>query len=53
MSPIDEVAEAVVKLATTPEDMVIFHPFNSYKIEIKTIFDAIREIGHTDRKSVV
>lgn len=47
MSPIDEVAEAVVKLATTPEDMIIFHPFNSYKIEIKTIFDAIREIGHT------
>lgn len=40
-SPIDEVADAVLRLATTPKECVIFHPTNPHK---QLIGDVLREI---------
>ncbi|MCQ2347190.1 MAG: amino acid adenylation domain-containing protein [Paludibacteraceae bacterium] len=41
-SPIDEVADAVLRLATTPKACVIFHPTNPHK---QLIGDVLREMN--------
>lgn len=40
-SPIDEVADAVLRLATTPKECIVFHPTNPHK---QLIGDVLREI---------
>lgn len=40
-SPIDEVADAVLRLATTPKECVIFHPTNPHR---QLIGDVLREM---------
>ena len=60
MSPIDETAEAVVKLASTPDNMIIFHPFNAYHFKVKEMLNAmnktklsIKYVSEADFKSIV
>lgn len=60
MSPIDETAEAVVRLASTPDEMVIFHPFNAYHFKVKEILNAmnktklsIKYVSEADFESIV
>lgn len=43
-SPIDEVAEAILLLATTPKECCVFHPFNDHMVKLG---DVIREIANT------
>ena len=43
-SPIDEVAQAVLLLATTPKECVIFHPFNDHMVKLG---DVIQEMANT------
>ena len=43
-SPIDEVARAVVLLATAPKECVIFHPFNNHMM---LLGDVIQEMAKT------
>lgn len=45
MSPIDRVAEAIVLLAGTPDDMVIFHPFNTYQLDIGAVLGTMNQYG--------
>ena len=49
-SPIDEVARAVLLLATTPKECTVFHPFNNH---LQLLGDVVREMaitlgGHID-----
>ncbi|WP_183147904.1 non-ribosomal peptide synthetase [Chryseobacterium nematophagum] len=46
VSPIDRVAEAVAVLATTPEKMIVFHPYNNYKINMAVIVKAFNDYGY-------
>ena len=43
-SPIDEVAHAVLLLATTPRQCVVFHPFNDHMVKLG---DVIQEMAQT------
>ncbi len=43
-SPIDEVAHAVLLLATTPKECIIFHPFNDHMVKLG---DVIQEMAKT------
>ncbi len=49
MTPIDQCAQAIVKLATTPDDMVIFQPFNTYQLDMHAVLEAINAIHHSIR----
>ncbi|RMZ59361.1 amino acid adenylation domain-containing protein [Chryseobacterium nematophagum] len=46
ISPIDKTAEAVIKLAGTPQDMVIFHPYNNYQIDMAVIVKSFNDYGY-------
>ena len=46
MSPIDRVAEAVCLLATTPDDMVVFHPYNCYALDMGAVLGALNRRGY-------
>lgn len=46
MSPIDRVAEAIVRLSSTPDDMVVFHPFNAYRLDLGAILGAMNRCGY-------
>jgi thioester reductase-like protein len=43
-SPIDEVAQAVLLLATTPKECTVFHPFNNH---VQLMGDVVREMAIT------
>lgn len=43
-SPIDEVAHAVLLLATAPKECVVFHPFNDHMVKLG---DVIQEMAKT------
>ncbi len=45
-SPIDAVAEAVVKLSTTPKECTLFHVFNNQNISMEGIFSELGELGY-------
>ena len=45
MSPIDRVAEAVCLLATTPDSMTVFHPFNCYRLDMGAVIAALNRRG--------
>jgi hypothetical protein len=45
MAPIDETAEAILKLCGTPDPNVIFHPFNNHYVPLGDIIMEMREIG--------
>lgn len=45
MSPIDRVAEAVCLLATTPDDMYVFHPYNRYALDMGAVVAALNARG--------
>ncbi|MBR4555323.1 MAG: amino acid adenylation domain-containing protein [Ruminococcus sp.] len=44
-APIDETAEAIMKLCTTPDNCVIFHPFNNHFIPLGDIILRMKESG--------
>jgi len=46
MSPVDRVAEAIVLLATTPDDMVVFHPYNRYALDMGMVLGAMNRRGY-------
>jgi thioester reductase-like protein len=43
-SPIDEVAQALLLLATTPKECTVFHPFNNH---VQLMGDVVREMAIT------
>ncbi len=45
-SPIDAVAEAVVKLSRTPDDCTLFHVFNNQNISMESIFHELNDLGY-------
>lgn len=45
MSPIDRVAEAICLLATTPDDMCVFHPYNRYALDMGAVISAMNARG--------
>ena len=45
MSPIDRVAEAVCLLATTPDGMCVFHPYNCYPLDMGAVIGAMNRRG--------
>ena len=44
-APIDETADAILRLCTTPDRCVIFHPFNNHYIPLGDIILRMREMG--------
>jgi len=46
MSPIDRVAEAVCLLATTPDGMCVFHPYNCYPLDMGAVVGAMNRRGY-------
>lgn len=44
-SPIDELAKAVLLLATTPQECVVFHPYNNHSILLVDIVEALARLG--------
>ena len=45
MSPIDRVAEAICLLATTPDDLCVFHPYNRYPLDMGAVIGAMNARG--------
>ncbi len=46
-SAIDEVAQAVLTLSTTPSKCVLFHPFNHHRILLDDVLSFMKEVGLT------
>ena len=46
-SPIDEVAHAIMILAQTPKDCVVFHPYNTHRQFLSDILNGFAEAGIT------
>ncbi len=49
MSPIDCVAQAIGLLATTPNEMVLFHPYNNYRICRSILTEEMDKLGYPIR----
>ena len=45
MAPIDETAEAIVRLCATPDDCCIFHPYNNHYVPLGDIILQMRSMG--------
>lgn len=45
MAPIDETAEAIVRLCATPDKCCIFHPFNNHYVPLGDIILQMRKMG--------
>ncbi len=45
-SPIDAVADAVVKLSRTPDECTLFHVFNNQNISMEGIFHELNDLGY-------
>jgi amino acid adenylation domain-containing protein len=45
ISPIDSTAKAILKLATSPKECLIFHPSNFHYIHLGDIFETMNEMG--------
>lgn len=45
MAPIDETAEAILRLCATPEKCCIFHPFNNHYVPLGDIILQMRKMG--------
>ena len=46
-SPVDEVAHAIMKLAQTPKDCTVFHPYNTHRQFMSDILTGFAEAGIT------
>ena len=44
-SPIDEVAHAIMLLAQTPEDCVVFHPYNTHQQFLSDVLNGFAQAG--------
>ncbi len=47
ISPINRVAEAIVSLTSTPKTMVLFHPYNPYRVDMGAVIRAMNSYGFT------
>ena len=45
MAPIDETAEAIVRLCSTPEKCCIFHPYNNHYVPLGDIILQMKRMG--------
>ncbi|MBQ1454054.1 MAG: amino acid adenylation domain-containing protein, partial [Ruminococcus sp.] len=45
MAPIDETAEAIVRLCSTPDKCCIFHPYNNHYVPLGDVILQMREMG--------
>ncbi len=45
LAPIDDTAEAIVRLCTTPDKCCIFHPLNNHVVPLGDIIMQMQEIG--------
>ena len=45
MAPIDETAEAIVKLCATPDKCCVFHPFNNHYVPLGDVILQMRDMG--------
>ena len=45
MAPIDETAEAIVRLCATPDDCCIFHPYNNHYVPLGDIILQMKSMG--------
>lgn len=45
MAPIDQTADAILKLSKTPDKFTVFHPFNNHDIYIDDIIAIMRRCG--------
>ena len=45
MAPIDETAEAIVKLCSTPDKCCVFHPFNNHYVPLGDVILQMRDMG--------
>ena len=48
-SPIGNCAEAILLLASTPKECVVFHPFNNHAHIMEDVYTAMNEVGLTTR----
>ncbi len=49
LSPIDAVAQAIVLLSHTPEENVVFHPYNNHQLLMGDLYDTMNHLGlHSD-----
>ena len=46
-SPIDEVAHAIMMLAQTPKDCMVFHPYNTHRQFLSDVLNGFAEAGIT------
>ena len=51
-SPIDEVCHAIIKLASTPSRMIVFHPCNNHRIPLGDVLDILGRICASPIKEV-
>ncbi|MBR1483615.1 MAG: amino acid adenylation domain-containing protein [Ruminococcus sp.] len=49
MAPIDETAEAIVRLSATPDKCCIFHPFNNHYVPLGDVILQMRKMGFNIR----
>ena len=45
-SPINEVAHAIVLLSKTPDDCVVFHPYNNHAVLLGDVLTQLRHVSH-------
>lgn len=45
LSPIDSVAQAILLLAQTPRENVVFHPFNNHQLLMGDLYDTMTSLG--------
>lgn len=45
-SPIDNVARAIVLLSSTPDDVIVLHPYNCYEHDMGAIINAMQKYGY-------
>ncbi len=46
-SPIDAVAQAILLLAQTPKENVVFHPYNNHQLLMGDLYDTMNRLGLT------
>ena len=45
-SPINEVAQAIIRLSTTPKECVVFHPYNNHNVLLGDVLSELKNIGN-------
>lgn len=43
-TPVDQLAESLLELATTPEENIVFHPLNNHHVPLGDVIDAMSDV---------